>query len=172
MSTMHPHCTTFATAILFDHETHDYAMHLDGEIIGFARTEAEAQTTLQKLIDELLSGASAISDADTRPPTDTHVSADALPLPPFATIAETLGVLAAHDDDVAIYALAARRLAQGVSITADGKDRLIDGVRVRRAPADACWPWPWRCECGEGRCWHGALVEGILVAWERLGRES
>ncbi len=90
-------------------------------------------------------------------------------MPPIATIAETLGVLAAHDDDPAIYAEAAQHLAAGVTIAAAGEDRLINGVRVRRAPLLERWPWPWRCACGEERCWHGALLEAILLAWERLG---
>jgi len=34
------------------------------------------------------------------------------------------------------------------------------------------WPWPWRCDCGEGRCWRGALLEGVLFAWERLGEDT
>jgi len=42
---------------------------------------------------------------------------------------------------------------------------------VRRAPLLERWPWPWRCACGEERCWHGALLEGILLGWERLGED-
>jgi hypothetical protein len=42
--------------IIYDRETHDYAMYLDGELVGFARTYAEAEITLNQLIFELLGG--------------------------------------------------------------------------------------------------------------------
>jgi hypothetical protein len=135
-------------------------MYLDGELIGFARTHLEAQTTLDQLVHELLSGGYATSS----PSPD-------LPLPPTDTIAEALGVLAAHDDDPTIYATAAQHLTRGITIAADGADRRIDGMRVRQAPPLERWPWPWRCACGELRCWHGALVEALLLAWERLGED-
>jgi hypothetical protein len=58
--------------IRYDTETRDYAMHLDGELIGFARTHQEAQITLDTLVHELLSGryagaASAEQAADAEP---------------------------------------------------------------------------------------------------------
>ncbi len=42
--------------ILYDRETRDYAMYLDGELVGFARTYQEAESTLDQLVFELLSG--------------------------------------------------------------------------------------------------------------------
>jgi hypothetical protein len=42
--------------IVHDRTTHDYAMYLDGELIGFARTYQEAEVTLNQLIFELSSG--------------------------------------------------------------------------------------------------------------------
>lgn len=42
--------------IVYDRETHDYAMYLDGELVGFARTYHEAEVTLDQLIFELISG--------------------------------------------------------------------------------------------------------------------
>jgi len=42
--------------IAYDRETHDYAMYLDGELVGFARTYKEAEMTLDQLVFELLSG--------------------------------------------------------------------------------------------------------------------
>jgi hypothetical protein len=39
--------------IIHDRATHDYAMYLDGELIGFARTYQEAEVTLNQLIFEL-----------------------------------------------------------------------------------------------------------------------
>lgn len=42
--------------ILYDRETRDYAMYLDGELVGFARTYYEAEVTLDQLVFELISG--------------------------------------------------------------------------------------------------------------------
>lgn len=42
--------------ILYDKETGDYAMYLDGELMGFARTYKEAEMALDQLVFELLSG--------------------------------------------------------------------------------------------------------------------
>lgn len=36
--------------IIYNRETHDYAMVLDGEPVGFARTYHEAEVTLDQLI--------------------------------------------------------------------------------------------------------------------------
>jgi hypothetical protein len=160
MSTTHPYSTTFDKSIVYDPESGDHAMYLDGELIGFARTAHEAQTTLDQLVLELLSHRSSALPSVPIPP--------AFPLPSLDTIVESLIILAAHDDDPTIYADACQQLAVGVTIAAAGPDRLINGIRVRRALINACWPWPWRCACGEERCWHGALLEGILLAWERL----
>jgi hypothetical protein len=43
--------------IIYDCETHDFAMYLDGELVGFARTYHEAEITLDRLAEELLRGA-------------------------------------------------------------------------------------------------------------------
>jgi hypothetical protein len=40
--------------IAYDRETKDYAMRLDGELVGFARTFHEAEVTLDQLVFELL----------------------------------------------------------------------------------------------------------------------
>jgi len=40
--------------IKFDRETHDFAMYLDGELVGYARTYLEAEVTLDLLVFELL----------------------------------------------------------------------------------------------------------------------
>jgi hypothetical protein len=42
--------------IVYDPETRDFAMYLDGELVGFARTYQEAEQTLDELIYELLNG--------------------------------------------------------------------------------------------------------------------
>jgi hypothetical protein len=41
--------------IIYNSKTRDYAMYLDGELIGFARTYLEAETALDQLVFELLS---------------------------------------------------------------------------------------------------------------------
>jgi hypothetical protein len=40
--------------IIYDRETRDFAMYLDGELVGFARTHSEAETTLDELVREIL----------------------------------------------------------------------------------------------------------------------
>ena len=42
--------------IIYDRETRDYAMYLDNELIGFARTYHEAEISLDQLVFELLNG--------------------------------------------------------------------------------------------------------------------
>jgi hypothetical protein len=42
--------------IVYDYDTQDFAMYLDGELIGFARTYQEAEVTLDELVFELLNG--------------------------------------------------------------------------------------------------------------------
>ncbi len=42
--------------IIYDPETRDFAMYLDGELVGFARTYQEAEVTLDQLVFELLNG--------------------------------------------------------------------------------------------------------------------
>lgn len=40
--------------IIYDPETRDFAMYLDDELVGFARTYQEAEVTLDELIGELI----------------------------------------------------------------------------------------------------------------------
>lgn len=46
----------YEKAIVYDPETRDFAMYLDGELVGFARTYQEAEVTLDQLVFELMSG--------------------------------------------------------------------------------------------------------------------
>ncbi len=46
----------YEKAIVYDPETRDFAMYLDGELVGFARTYQEAEEALDALVSELLSG--------------------------------------------------------------------------------------------------------------------
>jgi hypothetical protein len=47
---------TYRKEICYDRETRDYAMYLDGELVGFARTYHEAEIALDQLVFELMSG--------------------------------------------------------------------------------------------------------------------
>lgn len=40
--------------VVYDCETRDFAMYLDGELVGFARTYSEAEATLDALVYEIL----------------------------------------------------------------------------------------------------------------------
>lgn len=40
--------------IIYDPETRDYAMYLDGELVGFARTYHEAEEALNQLVYDQL----------------------------------------------------------------------------------------------------------------------
>jgi hypothetical protein len=42
--------------IVYDRDTRDYIMYLDGELVGFANTYQEAEVTLDQLVFELMSG--------------------------------------------------------------------------------------------------------------------
>ena len=52
--------------IVYDRETRDYAMYLDGELVGFARTYHEAEITLDQLVFELMSGAAMAAATEPR----------------------------------------------------------------------------------------------------------
>ena len=46
----------YTKEIAYDRETRDYAMHLDGELVGFARNYHEAEIKLDQIVFELMSG--------------------------------------------------------------------------------------------------------------------
>lgn len=46
--------TEYRKEIVYDRETRDYAMYLNGELVGFARTYHEAEVTLDQLVLELI----------------------------------------------------------------------------------------------------------------------
>lgn len=50
--------------IVWDRETRDYAMYLDGELVGFARTRHEAEVTLDQLVFELMQHAPFRAQSD------------------------------------------------------------------------------------------------------------
>lgn len=45
---------SYRTEIVYCRETRDYAMYVDGELVGFARNQHEAEQTLNALISELI----------------------------------------------------------------------------------------------------------------------
>lgn len=53
-------------AIVYDRETRDFALYLNGELVGFARTYQEGEATLDALITERLERA-ASEAAQARP---------------------------------------------------------------------------------------------------------
>ena len=55
-TTMTPTTDTFRKEIVYDRETHDFAMYLGGNLVGYARTYHEAEVTLDQLVFELMSG--------------------------------------------------------------------------------------------------------------------
>lgn len=48
------HAPADGKGIVFDRETRDFALYLDGELVGFARTYQEAEATLDALVYEIL----------------------------------------------------------------------------------------------------------------------
>lgn len=46
----------YVKEITYDRETRDYAMFLDGELVGFARSYHAAEVTLDQLVFALISG--------------------------------------------------------------------------------------------------------------------
>lgn len=60
--------------IVYSRETRDFAMYLDGELVGFARTYHEAEITLDQLVYELLS-TSVVGQVEQAQPVE--VAADA-----------------------------------------------------------------------------------------------
>ena len=54
--------------IVYDREARDYAMYLDGELVGFARTYQEAEITLDELVFELMNSGIFIQADKKSPP--------------------------------------------------------------------------------------------------------
>lgn len=72
-SKTHYRTELYRKEIAYDREVHDYAMYLDGELVGFAHTYHEAEITLDQLVFELLSGEyfyAALLDAAGNPEPD------------------------------------------------------------------------------------------------------
>lgn len=61
--------TTYRREIVFDRDTNEYTMFLDGDVVGIARTYTEAEATLEQLIFELTGTypADATTPAHRRP---------------------------------------------------------------------------------------------------------
>lgn len=55
--------TTFEKSIRYDRETRDFAMYLDGEMVGYARTYHDAESALDQLAYDLLADGAALSVA-------------------------------------------------------------------------------------------------------------
>jgi hypothetical protein len=46
----------YSKEIVYESDIHVFAMYLDGELVGFARTHKEAEITLNRLVRELVDG--------------------------------------------------------------------------------------------------------------------
>ena len=78
-----PYSTTapdpFHKSIIYDPETHDFAMFLDDDLIGFARTYQEAEVTLAALVCAILAlqgGDGATSPPDLPPAASVYPDRD------------------------------------------------------------------------------------------------
>jgi hypothetical protein len=149
-STTIPSAPALARAIVYDRETHDYAMYLDGDLVGYARTYHDAERSLDALVAEILA---------------LH-AASALPLPPLDAVGETLAELAVSAGDPALFNEARAQLDAGVTLVADGAGFWVDSCLVRPAPSRV--GWPWACPCETAPCWHAALAEALTLTRERL----
>lgn len=72
-------------SIQYDRETRDYAMRLDGELVGFARTHHEAEITLDQLVFELMSSYRKYDGPDPRTPTTEAPADDPIAIDPPTT---------------------------------------------------------------------------------------
>lgn len=157
-STTDPAVPAHGKHIAYQRDTREYAMYLDGALIGFARTYDEAEITLDAAVHAILSHRANWTQAPTE--------ADALPLPSTDEITDVLDEHTALPlPDAPLYAEARARLVAGVALLTDGAATLVGDVLVRAVPTRIGWPW-W-CACGPDRCWHAALVEAVAVARER-----
>src|SRR5688572_32812852 len=84
--------------IVYDRPTRTYAMYLDGELVGFARTHGEAETTLDELVyQQLLS----------RPLSEVEALAHELAsVHPALTLSDALDIANQKIDAVLAYAAA------------------------------------------------------------------
>lgn len=156
----------------YDPETRDFAMYLDGELVGFADTAREAEDTLNDLVYDLLNRAAADAQA-TEPqpaiPTPAQVAAACVAMgeefrDAAAAQTEQGNREAARDleaasraaDKAAFYATEGAQLARWVGEALMVRSATTGGV-VYAVRASGCC-----CEAGQrGRaCWHMALRLG------------
>ena len=66
----------YRKSIVYDRKTGDFAMHLNGELVGYAATYLQAESALNKLVYELLSRPSVPTPAaPTAEPADSDAKA-------------------------------------------------------------------------------------------------
>lgn len=152
-STTTPASPALARNIQFDRATRDYAMFLDGDLVGFARTYHQGELTLDSLVAEILALRARRAVA-------------ALPLPPMDAVAATLDEQSRAAADPTLLTEARAQLAAGVTLVADGPALWIDSMLV--LPNPSAPGWPWVCPCEARRCWHAALAEALTITRERL----
>lgn len=137
-----------ARSIEYDPARRSYAMSLEGDLIGYARSYHHAEVTLDELEAEIQA-----------------LQVTPLALPPLAAVADTLDKLALVAEPTS-FVEARAQLAAGVPIVADGPALWIDSLQVQPEPSRV--GWPWACPCEQACCWHAALAEALVVTRERL----
>ncbi len=94
---------TLRTRIVYDPDMHDFAMSLDGDLIGFARTYQEAEDTLDTLIFSILTHPHDTPADDVPPaPLDCADLAATFQHTPHAALAQISALNAAQRDAQAI----------------------------------------------------------------------
>lgn len=78
--------TTTTREIVYDKESRDFAMYLNGELVGFARTHHDAEVTIDELVHSTLTHAAP----EPAPVTDTS-DLNARPIPRCADCGAALG---------------------------------------------------------------------------------
>ena len=180
---------TYRKEIRYDRETRDFAMYLDGELIGFARTYHEAEVALDQLVFELLSGDATATATELDAGSDVDaiaadtlviradapaqlaavVQADALLLEADAVLGEP-GVCIVHgcqnpaDDEFAPYCVAHAHAIMDELAAEDAAPRcagFIPGICTN--PADpATAPYCRQCAAGVDKTLVAAYVQKLM----------
>jgi hypothetical protein len=138
--------TTYTKSIIYDAETRDFAMLLNGEVVGWARTYREAEDTLDALVTDLITrDAATIAAHEAAAALDTAAAfaAGELPLVPTAQqVADACLDLAIEFDDAAAShdrhgnAAAAKELRSAAKAARKASFYAIEAARVARWHGD------------------------------------
>lgn len=181
----------FAKDVRYDRETRDFAMFLDGELVGWARTEDEAWRTLDDLVYETLSREARLMPIVA----EQLVEAAAEPQPEIPTADQVAAACKASAEEYRDGAAAHREqgnavAAKGLEAAARAADKAaffaLDGEKVARWSGDdllvksATDQKVYRvtaagcpCKAGENQraCWHAELRYGHERALDAIDQE-